>query len=602
VPPAVPDLPPELRVSITGYAAPFSGPIIDIRPSTYEFRGRFNWQRGRHALQFGMDIRRNGEYALTPAQAQGGWTYNGSRTAAAGVANSGDSFADFLIGLPFQFAQQAATPQDIHETQWFPWIQDDWRIHPRLTLNLGLRWEPWLPPIDEAAPQVGFIPGRQSVVAPDAPLGLVFSGDEGLRRSILNEDWNNLAPRFGFAWDMTGGGKTILRGAYGVFFRPVGMNIQRFSGNTAAFRGLVIQIQNPPSTANPYDGYPGGNPFLTWRPPTGPDDLKNYRFPRPTATSGLDPGIRTSYVQSWNLTIERQVTSGLGVSAGQVGNHMVKGTSSTEGNPALYGSGATAANVNARRPFAGLASLQMVRAFQFSNYHSLQLGLTKRTSSGLNLLVNYVWSKCLDNNTGTIGGVAVINKLDPNKDYGRCDFNIAHVANVSLLYDIPAIPSLKGPAGWVLNNWQVSSIISMQGGLPFSVISGRDNALSGPTTNSGVNDLADQISADTARRAGVNPIDQWFNTAAYVQNAAGTFGNSGRNALERPGAFLWDFGLIKGIPIKERVRAEFRFEAFNFINHTNLGTPVNSLANPAFGRIQSALAPRNLQLALKIMF
>lgn len=602
VPPAIQGLPPELRITITGYAAPFSGPLIDIQPSTYEVRARFNWNRGRHALQYGIDIQRTGEYALTPAQAQGGWSYNGSRTAATGVANSGDAFADFLLGLPFQFAQQGATPQDIRETRWLPWIQDDWRIHSRLTLNLGVRWEPWLPPIDDAAPQVGFIPGVQSVVAPDAPRGLVFSGDPGLRRSILREDWNNLAPRVGFAWDVAGSGTTVIRGAYGIFFRPVGLNIQRFSGNTATFRGLVVQIPNPPNSANPYQGYPGGNPFLTWKPPTSPDELKSFRFPRPTATSGLDPNTRTSYVQSWNFTVERQVRADLGVSAAYVGNHMIKGTSSTEGNPALFGPGATAANTNARRPLAGLASLQMVRALQFSNYHSLQIGVTKRTASGLNVLGNYVFSKCLDNNSSTFGGVSVINKLDPDKDYGRCDFDIAHIANISVLYDLPQIRSLGGIAGRVLNHWQVSSIFSIRGGPPFSVQSGRDNALTGPTTNSGVNDLADQITAQTARPAGSDRIQRWFNTAAYVQNAPGTFGNSGRNAMRAPGVFGWDFGLIKNIPVREQLRAEFRFEAFNFINHTNLGSPVNSLANPNFGRILTALPARNLQLALKVAF
>jgi len=602
VPPAVQGLKTELRVTITGYAAPFSGPLIDVRPSTYEFRGRFNWNRGRHALQYGADVRRNGEYALTPAQAQGGWTYNGSRTAAANIPNSGDSFADFLIGLPFQFAQQGASPQDIREIHWLPWIQDDWRIHSRLTLNLGLRWEPWLPPIDDAAPQVGFLPGVQSQVAPDAPLGLVFSGDPGLRRSILREDWNNLAPRVGFAWDVTGTGQTIVRGAYGIFYRPVGMNIQRFSGNTATFRGLVIQIANPPSTADPYQGYPGGNPFLTWKPPTSPDELKTYRFPRPSSTSGLEPDTPASYVQTWNFTVERQLRPDLGVSAAYVGNHMIKGTSSTEGNPALFGPGASAANVNARRPFAGIASLQMVRAFQFSNYHSAQFNVTKRAAAGLSVLGNYVFSKCLDNNSGTIGGVSVINKLNPNRDYGRCDFDIAHVGNISFLYDVPKIVSLQGIAGRIINHWQVNSIFSIRGGFPFSVQSGRDNAQSGPTTNSGVNDLADQISAQSGRPAGADQIQSWFNTAAYVQNAAGTFGNSGRNALKAPGAFVWDFGLVKGIPVTERVRAEFRFEAFNFINHTNLGGPVASLASPLFGRIQTAGAPRILQLALKIAF
>jgi hypothetical protein len=393
-----------------------------------------------------------------------------------------------------------------------------------------------------------------------------------------------------------------VRGAYGIFFRPIGLNIQRFSSNTAAFRGLVVQVPNPLSTADPYGSYPGGNPFLTWRPPTSPNDLQTFRFPRPANSSALVPDTPTSYVQSWNFTIERQLRADLGVSISYIGNHMIKGTSSTEGNPALYGPGATAANVNARRPLVGLASLQMVLPFQYSKYNSLQVTATKRAAGGLSVLGNYAYSKCMDNNSGTIGGVSVINKLDPNRDYGRCDFDIKHFANISLLYELPRVASLHGAAGKLINDWQLSSIVSMRGGMPFSVISGRDNALSGPTTNSGTNDLADQISPDSARPAGVDQLRMWFNTAAYVPNALGTFGNSGRNALRAPGAFNWDFGLIKTIPTVERVRLEFRFEAFNILNHANFGTPVNSHASPSFGRIQTALAPRVLQLALKLAF
>ena len=601
-PVAVQGIAKEVRVTINGYSAPFTGGPIDIQPSTYEYRGRFSWIRGRHTLQFGGDVIRRREYALTPAQAHGGWTFNGSQTASAAIPNSGDSFADFLIGLPFQFQQQGATPQDIREVQWMPWFQDDWRVRPGLTLNLGVRYEPWVPPIDSVAPQVGFIRGVKSAVAPDAPPGLVFSGDPGLRHSIIRTDLNNLAPRVGFAWDVAGNGRTVVRGAYGIFFRPIGLNIQRFSSNTAAFRGLVVQVPNPLSTADPYGSYPGGNPFLTWRPPTSPNDLQTFRFPRPANSSALVPDTPTSYVQSWNFTIERQLRADLGVSISYIGNHMIKGTSSTEGNPALYGPGATAANVNARRPLVGLASLQMVLPFQYSKYNSLQVTATKRAAGGLSVLGNYAYSKCMDNNSGTIGGVSVINKLDPNRDYGRCDFDIKHFANISLLYELPRVASLHGAAGKLMNDWQLSSIVSMRGGMPFSVISGRDNALSGPTTNSGTNDLADQISPDSARPAGVDQLRMWFNTAAYVPNALGTFGNSGRNALRAPGAVNWDFGLIKTIPTVERVRLEFRFEAFNILNHANFGTPVNSHASPNFGRIQTALAPRVLQLALKLAF
>jgi len=258
--------------------------------------------------------------------------------------------------------------------------------------------------------------------------------------------------------------------------------------------------------------------------------------------------------------------------------------------------------VNARRPLAGIASLQMVIPFQFSKYNAFQITMTKRATGGLSILANYAYSKCMDNNTATIGNVTVINKLDLNKNYGRCDFDIKHVGNLSLLYDLPRMGSLRGLAGKMVNDWQLTSIMSLRGGFPFSVQSGRDNALSGPTTNSGTNDLADQISSQSARPAGVDRLQSWFNTAAFVQNALGTFGNSGRNALRAPGSFGWDFGLIKNIPIVDRVRLDFRFEAFNVINHANFNAPVNSLASPFFGRIQTASSPRILQLALKVAF
>ncbi|HTM50973.1 MAG TPA: carboxypeptidase-like regulatory domain-containing protein [Bryobacteraceae bacterium] len=602
VPPALPDLAPQIQVTINGYSAPNSGALINVRPSTYEYRGRFNWLHSRHMLQFGLDVLRNREYALAPAQAQGVWTYDGSRTANASVRNSGDSFADFLLGIPFQFKQQGAAAQDITELHVNPWIQDDWKVLPRLTLNLGLRWEPWLPANDSVAPQVGFIAGRQSVAAPNAPTGLVFSGDPGLRHSILRSDWNNLAPRVGFAWDVTGNARTVVRGAYGIFYRPVGLNIQRFSSNTAAFRNLVITITNPPSTANPYVGYPGGDPFPAWTPATSAEALKTYQFQRPVGSSGLDPNIRTSYTQSWNFVIERQLRSDLAVSLAYIGNHMVKGTSSTEGNPALYGPGATAANVNARRPFAGIASLQMVTDFEHSSYHGAQITVTRRMSRGLSFLGNYTYSKCMDNNTLTTGGVSVINKLDPNQDTARCDFDLTHLANISLEYDLPRWQSMRGVAGKLVNDWRMSSIVLIRSGFPFSVTSGRDNALSGPTNNSGTNDLADQITAQSWRPAGANPLTRWFNTAAYVPNAPGTFGNSGRNALTAPGLWNWDVALVKSVPVTERLSAVIRVEAFNLLNHANFNAPNAVLTSPNFGIITTASSPRVLQLAMKLNF
>jgi hypothetical protein len=213
-----------------------------------------------------------------------------------------------------------------------------------------------------------------------------------------------------------------------------------------------------------------------------------------------------------------------------------------------------------------------------------------------------VYSKCVDDNTGTIGGVSVINKLNPFADYARCDFDTTHLSTISLVYALPGLSTANGLTRRVLNGWQLSSIVSIHTGMPFSVMSGVQNSFSGPTSNSGINDLTDQITAQTSRPAGVDQLREWFNTAAYVPNALGTYGNSGRNSLTSPGAWNWDFGLLKDIPITERMRTEFRFEAFNILNHANFGTPVHQLTSGNFGKILTASDPRVIQFALRLAF
>ena len=600
VPLATPNAPSELNVGINGYANLVSGTPIQIRPETYEYRAHFSWTKGKHLLQFGIDVFRNHEFALDQSRSSGTWTFDGSRTASTAISNSGDAFADFLLGAPQVFAQHGASPQDLYETKIQPWIQDDWKIRPNFTLNLGLRWEPWLPATDEAAPQVGFVPGVQSSIAPLAPLGLLFSGDRGLSSSIFPRDWNNLAPRVGFAWDLNGRGTTVIRGAYGIFYRPSPLNLQRFSGNTAAFRGLTTNISNPASFANPYLGIAGGDPF-PWTAPTV-SDLATYPFTRPVVTSALDPATRTSYVQQWNFTVERQVQKDMGISLSYIGNRMVKGLSSSEGNPGIYMPGATAQNVNSRRPYAGIGSLQYVFPFQNSNYNAMQVALKKQSSSGLTLIANYTWSKCLDNNSQTIGSVSVTHKLDPNLDYGPCDFDITQRGNLSLVYDIPRITALHGIVSQVVNDWSLTSIVTLQTGLPISVYSGRDNAFSGPTTNSGNNDFADLVLANTNRPNGANSLVQWFNTSAFRVNAVGTYGNIGRNLLTGPSLFDWDLGVLKRFPIHENMDLQYRAEAFNATNHTNFSNPVATVSNLNFGKILSAASPRVIQMSLRFSF
>ncbi len=287
------------------------------------------------------------------------------------------------------------------------------------------------------------------------------------------------------------------------------------------------------------------------------------------------------------------------MSLSYVGNSMVHGIDERQGNPAVYRPGATVANTDSRRIYPGIGSLFLVGPYEFSRYNGLQLNITKRASHGLNLVGNYVYSKCMDNGSGANANSPVgIDKFDPASDYGPCDFDFTHRSNFALVYDVPQVGAWHGFAGKLVNGWTTSSILTFVSGGPFTVTSGRDNSLSGNPNN----DKADQIGSSAARPSGANQRLEWFNTAAFAQNALGTFGTAGRNGLRGPGSWNVNFGLLKTTTITERVRTEFRFEAFNLFNHAKFDNPVSSVSDKNFGRIQGAGDPRVIQFALKMIF
>jgi hypothetical protein len=599
VPAAIAGAAPELRVNVNGYFNLFSGGGLGAQTNIYQFRNRLTWNRGKHFLQFGFDFERDTMYAYDTSFASGTTTFNGSRTASANVKNSGDAFADFLLGLPNDFSQSARTPQDLYETRWQAWVQDDWRILPRFTMNLGLRWEPWLPPINRLAPAEGFVAGVQSTVAPFAPKGLLFSGDPGLRASIFPADRNNMAPRVGFAWDADGRGNTIVRSAFGVFYRSVPLNLIRASDSASAFTSLNIDIVNPASFSRPYTGY--ASPFPFTEPALS--SLGTYRFAAPVVTSVLDPGTRTGYTGQWNVTLERQFGSDLALSAAYVGNRSAGILSAWQANAAVYVPGATQTDLQARRRYPGLGALAVSSGWGFDKYHSLQVQVTRRAGRGLSLIANYAYSKCMDNTTAQTlgadaGGGAEIHKFDRNADYARCDFDTTHAVNVSAVYELPRAAFLGGVAGKLVNGWTFTSIFTARSGLPYTVYSGRDNSMTGAPNN----DTADQLAAGNKRPAGVNPLKEWFNTAAFTLNAIGTFGTSGRNALTGPGLWTCDSALFKQTALTERLGLQLRMEAFNLFNHAGFGPPVATVTSPNFGVITTASDPRVLQFAAKLTF
>ncbi|MEW5980314.1 MAG: carboxypeptidase-like regulatory domain-containing protein [Acidobacteriota bacterium] len=588
---------PELRVFINGYFNFFSGGPLAYHPDYLEYRGNVSWTKGTHLLQFGADVRAAGQFSLDVSDGGGLWFFTGDRTSRPDIARSGDAFADFLLGLPNRFLQKATPPLRFKERKIQLWLNDDWKIHRDLTLNVGLRWEPWFPPTDEAGPLAGFVPGLQSRVLPDAPQGLIFAGagvsDIG-RNKLLGNDLNNFGPRFGFAWKVFGDDRTVVRGGFGVYYQSVPYNVWREAGKQVPFRALSVDIPTPPSFANPY----GGTPLVPFTPPSQ-EERASFRLARPVTTELIDPNIRMGYTQSWNFTIERQVMPTTSLSVSYVGNHSVKGVEGFDGNPAVFGPGASTSNVNSRRVFPELGRFILYNGtFENANYHALQVTGVSRSHKGLTLVASYVWSRTIDILSGGSvggGGTRVRNPFNPQMDRGPANYHRTHLLRVSAVYPLPRFTSRRGLAA-MFNDWQLNAIVSAASGLPFTVRAGRDRSLTDVNL-----DHADVV-GNPVLGSSARTLTRYFDTSVFRLPALGTFGTSSRNALYGPGEMILDLSLFKDVRLTERLRWQFRLESFNALNRANFGQPDSNFSSGNFGRILSAGDPRVVQIGLKLIF
>jgi hypothetical protein len=592
---------PGIRANISGFVDVFSGGALTQDSTSFDYKGSAVKVLRAHTLSFGGEFERDridmDDFSYTP----GDNTFSGVRTAAptgatlpSGTKTSGSALADFYLGLESQFFQDNGRKAYLRVNRPSLFVQDDWKVSRRLTLNAGLRWDPWLPPTDLNETLVGFRQGFESTVAPNAPVGLIFEGDPGLQASVFQKNWKDFAPRVGFAYSPGSLGRTVFRGGYGIFYGfPEGLLYQR----TDAMQPVDLYLTYPapaPAWDNIYAGYPGGDPFP--RAHVGPGDFKDYKFALPVSGGVLDPQSKVNYTQNWNLTFEHQLPSETAFSLAYVGNRGSHIMGSRQFNPAVFAPGATVGNENARRLYPGLGAVELAQSYEYSIYHALQVSLTKRVQNGLTLLTNIVWSKTIDNtSSGTEGSAGPPNPFDLQSGRGPADFDQTIRYNLSVNYITPHL-NVSGIKGALVNDWQVNAIAGLQTGLPFTVLSGTDRSLSGVG-----NDYADIVN-NPARPAGVSKVKEYFNTAAFVPATLGTFGNIGRNSLRGPGYADVDASIFKDFLQAERIHAQFRAEAFNTFNHPHFQNPDSDIQSGTAGQILSAGDPRELQVALKIYF
>jgi Carboxypeptidase regulatory-like domain/TonB-dependent Receptor Plug Domain len=573
-----------------------------IRDET-QFGNTTRWTKGRHSMAFGGEYHYARGDVVNNYRAQSRFYF----TRAAGY--TGYDVADFLVGRFGEFIQGVGEFKNTRFQFFNFFFSDSIKISPRLTLDLGVRWEPFLPntdTLDKLAVWAG--EGAQSTRFANAPPYILYAGDPGVPDGGFKTTWANFGPRIGLAYDLTGDGKTSFRAGYGIFYDRLN-TLQTNSAATQAPFGTVVDFFGGPndSMANPYANFPGGNPFKTIGfEAVGTDTLnpgKDVAFVLPMTAFLYARDLRNPYVSSWNLTLERQVGMGWLARVSYAGS---KGTALASGrdiNAPLTDPTATTSTTNQRRPlYPAFAQIALMEPAGNSIYNSLQLTAEKRFSRGFTVLTNYTWARTIDDNVGSANkanGSNVTNPLDQHFDRGPADYDQKHVFNFSGIWALPGRVENRF-ANFLIGGWNLTSIVAWRSGFPFSVVSGQDNAHTGQgNQRADLTGVSPELSNSNDHGA---MVAQYLNKDAFKVNAFGTYGQLGRNAFYGPGSFNMDFGLQKDFPMSERVKWQFRFEAFNLFNNVNLNNPNGTVTSSNFMRITSAGDPRILQFALRFEY
>ena len=570
--------------------------------TVYEIADDVDMVRGSHQFTVGMNYLHQVMHVFNTQYSNGQFSFDGSVT--------GLSLADFLVGRVGQLQQGA----DVHLNERAPYfatyVQDAWKASSKLTLNYGLRWEPYFPLTNDDDQVLIFDPARfaanqRSKVYVNAPAGLIFPGDEGFPGHASSKgNMTGLGPRFGVVYDPRGQGREVIRGGYSVVYDQPAMFHHIRSASVPPW-GSLITLNNV-SLSDPYSAYPGGNPFPL------PVD-KNATFPLngtywtqqleadPPRTQHFNVSFQQQYAENWSLT------------ASYFGNRTAHVWNGIEINPAVYSTDATTANTNQRRllylqnPDQGkyFASVTQLNMDGSAKYDGLLLAVQKRLSNNYSLTTNYTLSKCInDGDPQQFLDPLYSHPGDPKADRGPCAGDRRHVLNTTLVLNTPTFASRRMNA--IAGGWQVSGLFQALSGSPLNVTIGRDQALTGAQNQ------RPNVSGDWKVANPTN--DMFFKTAAFSLPAPGTYGNLGRNALRGPGTWRVDSAVSRKFTISGSRQFEARVEAFNLFNRIGpgvtqqingfggVGLPNTTFTNTLFGRITTAADPRIMQFALKYLF
>lgn len=609
-----PPIPAIQSISISGYFSTGANPTARFPRTGFSWLDDLRWTHGQHSFSFGGSYERDQLNMVNVLGEPGTFTFSGDTT--------GSALADFMLGQLRTFGQ--AMGQHVKNRNFYAngYAQDSFRASSRLTLTYGVRYDPshvWndLYHQNQVFYPADYAAGVRSSVFPNAPPGVLFSGDPGVPIDGTTGDYRNIAPRVGFAYDAHGNGSTSIRGGFGIFYDsrlPALWNNRELGAAPYSATVALTTPQGPFS--NPYLNVP--DPFPA---PFPAPSNSQFVLPVEVYSWQAHNKLVTARNYSGNIALEQNLGHGFLARMAYVGSRGNHITVTVDQNPAVYMPGSTL-TTNQRRPYQNFSDIFTNSQSGNSWYQSGQFSLLRPFTHGFTISANYTWSKSTDNlpfdtDAATFGtsGYYTLPLNFPNfkrYDEGPSDYDHRQVFVASYVWQLPKFTTMNSFARRAFGNWQLTGIATVESGQPLTLYAGVDESHTG-------------IGSDRAQYAvGAAPYNKksdcgsvaiscltWLNSSAFSLPAIGTFGNVGKGEFRGPGFFDWDMGLFRNFAIKDRLSMELRGEFFNTFNHTNFqvnnsgsatDNPITTVSSAAFGQILAANDPRILQLALKVLF
>ena len=566
--------------------------MVKVDNVAYQVAEDVTLVRGRHQMAIGGNLSYWKSDSSDFAHTNGTFTFNGTAT--------GRGLADFLTGQTSSLEHGA--PNTLHMSQWYLGIfaQDAWRTTDRLTLNVGLRWEPYFGQTITNGAVSNFVhenfqQGIRTTRFKNAPAGIIYPGDPGFPDGMkgTSTQWGNLSPRAGIAWDVQGDGRTAVRASYGMAydFPTAQFMYKPATGSPFSNRLLIRAVP----FEDPYRNVPGGQTHPLPELP-GPDAV----FPSFAQFLVMDPENNSTRAQTWNATVERQIGTSWQASVSYLGSYLDRMWGGVHLNPAVfmglgpctingvnYATCTADSNLNQRRvlflenPTLGqaLSYVNRIADVGTQSYRAVRLSMRRAAGTGVSLSANYTLSHCKAD-TEVEGGwlqfeEGYVNPADPSYDRGNCGNSRRHIGNVSIGAETPdfANTALRVLA----SGWRVSGVLNARSGGWLTIITDRDIAGTG-IVNQRLNQVSDEVYGDKS-------LTNYFNPAAFAYPAPGTFGNHERNSIEGPGFWTVDLALSRLVRFLSDQTLEMRVEAFNLLNHVNWANPNSNYDSRNFGRI-----------------